>query len=81
MNTNTLIGAQQTAVDSLLAAKDTTEASMDFGLAWMKKNPRVIRGIKYQYMAAALEMGFDLEQSLVQFEDIMAMAVLEREAE
>jgi uncharacterized membrane protein len=80
MNECTLIGEQQKAIDSILSAREITKASMYFGIAWMNKNPRVVRGIKKKYTAAALKMGFKLDQIFDQWEDIKSMAVLERNA-
>ena len=77
----TLISAQQTAVDAILAASEQGKKAASYGHTLLNKKARVLTGIRKQYQKDASRLGFTVAQIETQWNDVKDMAKLEAAAE
>lgn len=74
---NTLISAQQTAIDALLAAPEQTEAAASFGRTVLNRKARTVGAICRRFRAGVVALGFSDTQSWVLWQDAVDVAKLE----
>ncbi len=72
----TLTQLQEAAIEEILAVRENGKRASGFGLTFLNRSARGLRGVRRHYEAQAAKLGYTAEQIGAQWNDVKDMAKL-----